>query len=77
MAELADDADEVEPVIGGAIDLGEALAEELGLALDPYPRAAGATLDDGAVTPHVSVGSEHGSSTSFAALRQLREKHAR
>lgn len=77
MEELADDEDEVEPVIGGAIDLGEAFAEELGLALDPYPRAAGAALDAGALAPHVSVGSEHGSSTPFAALRQLQEKHAR
>ena len=77
MEELADDEEVVEPVIGGMIDLGEAIAEELGLALDPYPRAAGAALDAGALTPHVSVGSEHGASTPFAALPQLREKHAR
>ena len=64
-------------MIGGVIDLGEAIAEELGLALDPYPRAAGAALDADALTPHVSVGSEHGAGTPFAALRQLREKHAR
>ena len=32
--------DEVEPLsAGGAIDLGELVAEELALALDPYPRA--------------------------------------
>ena len=74
---LADDEEEVEPVIGGAIDLGEAFAEELGLALEPYPRAAGAALDADALAPHVSVGSEHGASTPFAALRQLQEKHAR
>lgn len=74
---LADDEEEVEPLIGGAIDLGEAFAEELGLALDPYPRAAGAALDAGPLPPHVSVGSEHGASTPFAALRQLQEKHAR
>jgi uncharacterized metal-binding protein YceD (DUF177 family) len=74
---LADDEEEVEPVIGGAIDLGEAFAEELGLALDPYPRAPGAALDAGPLAPHVSVGSEHGASTPFAALRQLQEKHAR
>lgn len=77
MEELVEDENEVEPVIGGAIDVGEAFAEELGLALDPYPRAAGAALDAGALAPHVSVGSEHGSSTPFAALRQLQEKHAR
>jgi uncharacterized metal-binding protein YceD (DUF177 family) len=71
------DEEEVEPVIGGTIDLGEAFAEELGLALDPYPRRADAALDADALTPHVSVGSEHGASTPFAALRQLQETHAR
>lgn len=77
MEDLSDDEDEVEPVIGGAIDVGEAFAEELGLALDPYPRAAGAALDADALAPHVSVGSAHGAATPFAALRQLQEKHAR
>jgi uncharacterized metal-binding protein YceD (DUF177 family) len=79
MEELSEDEDEdeVEPVIGGAIDVGEALAEELGLALEPYPRAESAALDAGAFAPHVSVGSEHGASTPFVALRQLQEKHAR
>jgi uncharacterized metal-binding protein YceD (DUF177 family) len=71
------DEEEVEPVIAGAIDVGEAFAEELGLALDPYPRVADAALDADALAPHVSVGSEHGARTPFAALRQLQEKHAR
>jgi uncharacterized metal-binding protein YceD (DUF177 family) len=31
---------------GGIIDLGEAAAEQLGLALDPYPRAPGAALPE-------------------------------
>lgn len=30
------------PYAGGAIDLGETVAEELSLALDPFPRSAGA-----------------------------------
>ena len=75
MEVLADDEEEVEPVIGGMIDLGEAIAEELGLAR-PI-RVPQARLDAGVLTPHVSVGSEHGASTPFAALPQLREKHAR
>ena len=37
----ADDCDTV-PIEGGAIDLGEAVAETMALALDPYPRAPGA-----------------------------------
>jgi uncharacterized metal-binding protein YceD (DUF177 family) len=37
----ADDLDDV-PLEGGAIDLGEAVAETMALALDPFPRAPGA-----------------------------------
>jgi uncharacterized metal-binding protein YceD (DUF177 family) len=75
---LDDDEAEVEPVIGREIDVGEAFAEELGLALDPYPRACGASaLESAALGPHVSVGAEARPSTPFAALRQWQEKHAR
>ena len=74
---LDDDADEVEPVIGREIDVGEAFAEELGTALDPYPRAPGAALDADDLGPHVSVGSANRLDEPFAALRRLQEKHAR
>jgi uncharacterized metal-binding protein YceD (DUF177 family) len=37
--ELEPDALDVMPVEGDAIDLGEALAQALAVALDPYPRA--------------------------------------
>ena len=33
--------DDAEPVIDGIVDLGEVVAEELGLELDPYPRKPG------------------------------------
>jgi uncharacterized metal-binding protein YceD (DUF177 family) len=75
---LDDDEAEVEPVVGREIDVGEAFAEELGLALDPYPRACGASaLESAALGPHVSVGAEARPSTPFAALRQWQDKHAR
>jgi len=35
---------DVLPLEGGAVDLGEAVAQSLGLALDPYPRAPEAEL---------------------------------
>lgn len=38
-----EDDDEV-PIDNGVIELGEATAEQLGLALDPYPRMPGAEL---------------------------------
>ena len=51
-----DSPDEIESQ-GGMVDLGEAVAEQLALALDPYPRAPGAALppelmadDEGTVT---------------------------
>jgi uncharacterized metal-binding protein YceD (DUF177 family) len=39
--ELDPDADDELPYEGGIIDLGEAAAEQLALALDPYPRKPG------------------------------------
>ena len=63
-ADGPDDPDEIEAPDGVA-DLGEALSEMLALALDPYPRAAGAALPDsagGAVTG------------GFAPLAALRRK---
>src|ERR1700722_5294460 len=35
------DEGEVEPIIDGMIDLGELVAQNLGMALDPYPRKPG------------------------------------
>lgn len=39
------DADPPEPIEGGAIDLGEIAAQQLALALNPYPRKEGANFD--------------------------------
>lgn len=39
------DADPPEPIEGGIIDLGEICAQQMALAMDPYPRAEGAALD--------------------------------
>ena len=35
----------MEPIEGDAIDIGEAVAQQLALLLEPYPRASGARLD--------------------------------
>lgn len=40
----AEAADGPEPLTGPEIDLGEVAAEQLGLAIDPYPRKAGAEI---------------------------------
>jgi len=38
-AALDPEAELVEPLIDGRIDIGEAVAQQLSLAMDPYPRA--------------------------------------
>jgi uncharacterized metal-binding protein YceD (DUF177 family) len=57
-------AEEIEPLPGRELDVGEIVAEELLLALDPYPRAPGAELP----APR-SVDPEDG---PFAALARRR-----
>ena len=54
------------PYENGVLDLGEAASEQLGLALDPYPRAPDAVLPDmeDEAEPH-----------PFAALDRLRRPH--
>ncbi len=51
-----------EPVGPHGIDLGEALAQQLAIALDPYPRAPGAALPE---APRAAEG-------PFAALEPLK-----
>src|SRR4051794_14265441 len=48
------EADDDLPYEGNTIDLGEAAAEQLGLAIDPYPRMPGAELPEREAeeTPH-------------------------
>jgi uncharacterized metal-binding protein YceD (DUF177 family) len=78
VVEQDEDEVEVDLATGRTIDLGEAMAEELALALDPYPRAADA--DDLVLRelgPNISVGAEPPAESPFAALRQLGEKRAR
>lgn len=57
---------------GGVADLGEAVAEQLSLALDPYPRAPGAALpDDGGAE---AAAPEEPRQNPFAALSALRKR---
>ena len=58
-----EEMDEIATGAGGVADLGEAVAEQLALALDPYPRAPGAILPDAA---------DDASANPFAALAALK-----
>jgi uncharacterized metal-binding protein YceD (DUF177 family) len=63
-----DSPDEIESA-GGQVDLGEAVAEQLALSLDPYPRAPGAELPplDGAEEPEAPA-----KPNPFAVLGKLK-----
>jgi uncharacterized metal-binding protein YceD (DUF177 family) len=56
------DSDDEIPFDGNVIDLGEAAAEQLGLALDPYPRVPGVEMPPAGDEPDAHP---------FAALRRL------
>lgn len=63
-----DEEDPPEPLEGAVIDLGVILTEQFALALDPYPRAPGASLDD------VADEGVDKPASPFAALSKLRDK---
>ncbi len=70
----ADTEDPPEPFTDGAVDVGEAIAEQLALELDPFPRAPGAAFD-GFSNASESVGDDDtGDAGPFAALARLKEK---
>lgn len=43
----AEGTEDVEPLVGEKVDVGEVVAQSLSLSLDPYPRAEGAELSSG------------------------------
>ena len=67
--ELSADALDTLPIENGAIDLGEAAAETMALALDPFPRApdADAVLAEAGVVGEDQAG-------PFGALAELKRK---
>jgi uncharacterized metal-binding protein YceD (DUF177 family) len=65
-----DDTDPPEPLADGGIDVGEAVAEHLALALDPFPRKAGAAF----IEPPEAPIEEAEKPNPFAVLEQLRQK---
>jgi uncharacterized metal-binding protein YceD (DUF177 family) len=71
------EAVEVEPLEGRVIDLGEVVAEELALALDPYPRLEDAYERLPELGPDISVGEDEVTEGPFAVLQQLEEKRRR
>lgn len=68
-----DEEDEdIEPLVGNRIDIGEAAAEQLALELDPYPRAPDAVLPLASDLPTASGQDEEpGGRRPFAGLAGL------
>lgn len=58
-----------EPLHNGMVDIGEAAAEHLALALDPFPRAPGAVFESAAETLD-----EQSPRNPFGALEALKKK---
>lgn len=63
-----DAEDPVDPIEGGQIDAGAVVAEELALALDPYPRKPRAGLPEG----YRQDAEEEAKISPFAALAKLK-----
>jgi uncharacterized metal-binding protein YceD (DUF177 family) len=66
-----DSPDEIESE-GGQVDLGEVVAEQLALALDPYPRAEGAVLPELDAGPPEAEAPSH--PNPFGKLARLRDE---
>ncbi|MDO7841351.1 YceD family protein [Sphingomonas immobilis] len=71
--ELDEGALDVIPYEGGAIDLGEAAAETMALALDPFPRGPGAAAALKAAGV-ISEGEEEKPAGALAGLKDLLKK---
>ena len=70
----ADTEESPEPFTDGAVDVGEAVAEQLALELDPFPRAPGAAFDGFSSGSKSAGGDDTGDGGSFAVLARLKEK---
>lgn len=62
--------EEVEALTGGEIDIGETVAQQLAMALDPYPRAPGAAWPDHG-QPEAGAGESR--QKPFAGLERLKK----
>ncbi|MGE0119649.1 MAG: DUF177 domain-containing protein [Dongiaceae bacterium] len=69
-----DEEDPAEELVDGRIDLGEVVAQQLAVALDPYPRAPGA--DDRFSTADGEGADGDAKAGPFAALERLRERRS-
>ncbi|GAK33363.1 hypothetical protein JCM17846_22810 [Iodidimonas nitroreducens] len=65
--------EDVVALIDGKVDVGEALAQTLSLALDPFPRAEDAVLPQGVISED-ELKISHRRDNPFSILEKLRDK---
>lgn len=68
-----DDDDPPEPIVDGRIEIGELIAQNLGLAIDPFPRAPGVVFEGmilGNESPLATM--KDGRPNPFAVLERLK-----
>lgn len=66
-----DEEDPPDPIVGGSIDVGEVVAEQLALALNPFPRKEGVEFERKAEGEDEGEGEKR--PNPFAALAELRK----
>ncbi len=72
-ADVVIGADDPEPLPDGPVDLGEIVAQQLALGLNPYPRAPGVVLDADRPPDAADDGRGDGPFAALAALRAAAE----
>lgn len=68
-----DEEDPPDPIVDGVIDVGEAVAEHLALALEPFPRKPGIAFDGGDQDGGDEPAEEERKPNPFAVLAELRK----
>jgi uncharacterized metal-binding protein YceD (DUF177 family) len=66
--------EDIEPLEGDSIDIGEAAAQQLSLALDPFPRTPTAKLPEAGVPDSATAREMPPPTHPFAALARLAKK---
>ncbi|NVK18020.1 MAG: DUF177 domain-containing protein [Methylocystaceae bacterium] len=64
--------EELDPIIEGVIDLGAAVSEELGLEIDPFPRAEGTDYTEIGIGPDITE-EEVQENNPFSVLAKLKK----
>lgn len=68
-----DEEDPPDPIVDGVIDVGEAVAEHLALALEPFPRKPGIAYEGGDDEAGTATAEQDRKPNPFAVLAQLRK----